>query len=274
MMQDYTEIEQKLKEFFDFNFELLKLESGHTITENIKQIAWNQVKYYWIKLQDIATKVTDTEVRLCLPNQKTKKGRLYSIDGVVDIVKEHDQTWMYDIKTHDADYVRKNIEFYEHQLNVYTFIWEKLRKNKLDHAAVISTSYPKALRDALHEGDSQKIEDVLRGWDPIIELPFGEEKVKATVSDFGEVVDAIEENQFFAPPISKLEEKIPGSQKLFVTHVCRNCDTRFSCPSYRKYVAGSSKGTAVKFKKYIDLGADDLEQEEMINANLEAAENP
>lgn len=273
MTEDYTEIEQKLKEFFEFNFELLKLESGHAITGDIKLIAWNQVYYYWVKLQDIAKKVTDTEVRLCLPNQKTKKGRLYSIDGVVDIVKELDQTWMYDIKTHDADYIRKNKFFYEHQLNVYTFIWQKLRQNKLDHAAVISTSYPKALRDAIHEGDPKKIEKALQEWDPIIDMPFDEDKVKLTVSDFGEVVDAIEDNQFSSPPVSKLEEKIPGSTKLFVTHVCRNCDTRFSCPSYRKYVANSTKGTAVKFKKYIDLGADDLEQEEWVNANLEAAGN-
>ena len=61
---------------------------------------------------------------------------------MVDIVKEDDDTWMYDIKTHDAEYINANKEFYENQLNIYAHIWQNLRKEKLNHTAVISTHIP------------------------------------------------------------------------------------------------------------------------------------
>jgi hypothetical protein len=272
MTEEHAEIEQKLREFFEVNFEILKLESGHTITEDTKRLAWNQVLYYWKKLNGIAQHVTDTEVRLCLPNQKTKKRRTFSIDGLVDIVREHGETWMYDIKTHDADYIRGNRDFYENQLNVYTYIWQKLRENKLDHTAIISTAYPKTLRDAIHAGDLERIEKAIQEWDPVIDMPFSQESVERTVKDFGEVVDEIEDNLFSSPPIKKLEEKVPGTDRTFVNRVCSNCDTRFTCPSFRKYITTLTKGVHTKFKKYVDIAGDDLDQEEWVNANLEASE--
>jgi len=107
------EIEAFLRESFEQNFELLKLESGHSLGADIKDAAWNQVLFYWRKLKDIATRVTETEVRLNLPDQESPGGRKFGIEGVVDIVREGDQTVMYDIKTHDADQVRENIADYE-----------------------------------------------------------------------------------------------------------------------------------------------------------------
>lgn len=99
------EIEKQIREYFEENYELLRLEGGHALTEAGKQDAFYQVLYYWKKLKDIANKVTETEVKLSLPNQETTKGRKFSIEGVVDIVREENETWMYDIKTHDPDYV-------------------------------------------------------------------------------------------------------------------------------------------------------------------------
>ena len=72
------EIEQKLKEYFEENYELLRLEGGHALTEEGKANAFNQVLYYWKKLNHIAKKVTDTEVKLTLPEQVTPNGRKFT----------------------------------------------------------------------------------------------------------------------------------------------------------------------------------------------------
>ena len=109
--QNYEqEMEDFLREVFEENFEHLRLESGHSITPYGKEVAFNQVLIYWRKMRGVAENVTDTEVRLSLPQQETPRGREYTIEGVVDIVREQDRTMMYDIKTHEADYVRANLE--------------------------------------------------------------------------------------------------------------------------------------------------------------------
>ena len=105
-------IEEKIRELFEQNYQLLRLDGGHALTEDVKDLALNQVILYWRKLKDVAKKVTDAEVRLSLPNQTTPKGKAFSIDGVVDIVREGNVTQMYDIKTHDLDYVHQNKELY------------------------------------------------------------------------------------------------------------------------------------------------------------------
>lgn len=161
MMTDEQIIED-IKERFEENYELLRLEGGHSMTENIKELALNQVIYYYKKMKEVATRVTDTEVKLTLPNQKTSKGREFTIEGVVDIIKEDNETWMYDIKTHEPEYIKDNIELYEHQLEVYAFIWQELRKQGLDHTAIISTSYPKSLKEALFTNDLNRIENELK----------------------------------------------------------------------------------------------------------------
>ena len=84
--------------------------------------------YYWKKLNHIAKKVIDTEVKLTLPEQVTPKGRKFSIEGIVDIVREDEETWMYDIKTHDPDYVKTHNDLYEKQLNIYSYIWQNFER--------------------------------------------------------------------------------------------------------------------------------------------------
>ena len=267
------EMEAKIKEFFDNNYEILHLESGHSITEDGKRRALEQVLYYWRKLKEIAKNVTDTEVRLTLPDQKTPKKRTYSIDGVVDIVKEKDETWMYDIKTHEPEYIVANKEFYEEQINVYAHIWQKLRGNALDHAAIISTAYPKGMRDAFFYRDLDRFQQEMEKWNPVIEISFTPEKVDKTIKDFGKIVDAIEESEFVPPEKGKLEEKAYGSTRAFGVQVCRNCDARFSCGAFRAYATDPKRKGRVEFVKYIELSGDDLEQEQWVNANLEALED-
>ena len=130
-----VDIEQFLRDTFEDNYRTLRLEGGHGLTPDIKDYAYQQVLRYWQKLKQVAENVTDTEVPLVLPNQQTPKKRHYNIEGVVDILREGSRTVMYDIKTHDGDYVRENRELYEKQLNVYAHIWQELRGQPLDETA-------------------------------------------------------------------------------------------------------------------------------------------
>ncbi len=91
---------------------------------------------YWKKLRHIAEKVTDTEVRLNLPNQTTPKGRGFCVEGVVDIVREDEKVTMYDIKTHDlaviaTDTMRRNIKTVIGRNSQNFMICRSRRTNKL-----------------------------------------------------------------------------------------------------------------------------------------------
>jgi hypothetical protein len=137
-MMEETEILERIKELFEDNYEVMRLEGGAAITEDTKRLAFNQVLFYYQKMKDVATRVTQTEVKLTLPDQKTPKGRNFTIEGIVDIVRDDEETWMYDIKTHDPEYIQANKDQYEKQLNVYAHIWQGLRGEALDQTAVIS----------------------------------------------------------------------------------------------------------------------------------------
>lgn len=263
------EIEQHIKQSFEQNYEMLKLEGGHAMTNDVKEAALTQVLFYYRKMRDIAEKVTDTEVKLTLPDQTTAEGRKFTIEGIVDIVREDEEVWMYDIKTHDPDYIAGNKQFYEKQLNVYAHIYEGLRGNKLDHTAIISTAFPSNMRAAIASGDSARIENELDKWNPLIEIPFDESKVQATIQDFAAVVDKIEANCFQPPGIEILKSKIEGTNSLFATRVCRNCDARYSCEAYREYALLTGTRTQSNFKKYFEDIANYVDQEEFLIANID-----
>src|SRR6267142_4674666 len=127
------EIENKIKNIFEQNYETLRLEGGHALAADVLQAAMNQVLYNYRKLRIIAENVSETEVKLTLPEQITPEGRKFTIEGVVDIVEEGNDVWMYDIKTHDPDYIKGNTQLYKSQLNIYSYIYQMLRGNKLDH---------------------------------------------------------------------------------------------------------------------------------------------
>ncbi len=266
------EMEDFIRQVFEENFEQLRLESSHSIAFHVKETALNQILLYWRKLREIAENVTDTEVRLSLPGQESPRGREYTIEGVVDIVREQDRTLMYDIKTHDADYVRANIDLYEQQLNVYAHIWQELRQQPLDYTAIIATAYPEAVQEALASGDPMHIAYALEHWEPVVPIDYDASRVYRTISEFGKVVDEVEDGHFSPPSLDDLNEVIPGPRReRFATRVCRNCDARFSCGSYRQY---AWHGRGVAERKAAEYFADppvDLEQEEWRTASLDAA---
>jgi PD-(D/E)XK nuclease superfamily len=230
---------------------------------------------YWQKLRDVAMRVTDTEVRLTLPEQRTPRGRNYTIEGVVDIVREDERTVMYDIKTHDADYVRANCDLYEKQLNVYANIWQALRGQPLDETAIIATAFPAMLTEAIQRRDEAQITREMARWEPLIEIPLDQSHVEATIEEFGTVVDEIEEKRFAPPPVERLKERIGGTPLIFATQVCRNCDSRFSCTSYRNYAASATHNRIeFKFSQFFGDLETEAERTERIIVNLAEAPPP
>jgi hypothetical protein len=258
-LQDRIEIEERIIECFEKNFERLRLDSGHSITPEIKRQALLQVIMYYRKLKGIAETVTDTEVKLTLPQQISPNGNKFTVEGIVDIIRDDKKntTTMYDIKTHEADFVQANKNQYEKQLNVYTHIWQELRQQQLDSTAVVATQFPKKLKKALDDGDDVKIERELQEWNPVIEIPFSQSTVDETINQFACVVDKIEDGEFQPPSVAILNQVIIGTRQKFATRICRNCDARFSCNSYRDY-ASETSSFVNGFTEYIsDLGANE-----------------
>jgi len=272
-MADLDPIEQFIRDTFEQNYENIRRETGHAISPQLKDLALNQILLYWRKLKNIAQSVTETEVKLNLPNQTSPAGRKFSIEGVVDIVRANDRVIMYDVKTHESEYVRAHSEEYEQQLNVYAYIWHHLREQQLDETAIIATEYPIAVKEALASHDNNQIEKALLDWDPLVTLPFHPEKVQRMIDEFARIIDKIEDNHFAPASIETLRERIgKNDNSLFATAICRYCDARFSCSAYREY-ASNTKGPTIEktFREYFsDLGTD-LEREEWTTTTLDAA---
>lgn len=263
------DIEAFIAENFEQNYARLQIEGGHSLTPYVKAGALRQVQMYWRKMREVATNVTDTEVRLTLPDQITPQGRNYTIEGVVDIVCEDDRTVMYDIKTHDPDYVRGHVDKYEQQLNVYAHIWSQLRGNQLDETAIIATAFPATLREALSRKDQHRIDDEFERWNPLIPIPLEGANVEDTIREFGAVVDAIEDKRFAPPSVETLKSRIENTRDLFATRICRNCDARFSCASYRNYAISTNSRKEFNFSEYFsDYDASDLERVERVTVTF------
>jgi hypothetical protein len=269
-----AEIEQEIKRLFEENYEIMQLEGGHSLSAYTKQAAMLQVLFYWKKMREVAENVTDTEVKLNLPEQLTPQGRKYGIEGVVDIIRENNKTVMYDIKTHDADYVRVNTAEYQKQLNVYAHIWQGLRKQNLDQTAIIATSFPVGLRESVRNSDEKRIAKELDNWEPLIDIPFNQDSVEDTIREFGEVVDAIESRQFEPPSVDQLKSQLPGKKIAFAAFVCRICDARFSCSAYRNYVQSSAPRADSLLRRFLSDFGSDADREDWVYANLENTPNP
>ncbi len=239
-----TEVEQHIHDFFDRNYDLLRQEGGHVIAEGAKRQALEQVLFYWRRLKTVATSVTETEAKLTLPGQVTPNGRPFVIDGVVDIVSNGNEILMYDLKTHDEGDVRAERDFYEGQLNVYAHIWNGIRPQRLDGAAIIATRLPKTLREALSSGDPAALNEAMASWKPVVKFPIAQGSVNRTIQDFGWCIDAIEEGQFGPPSPDQLAQRRRG--KTFAERTCANCDARFSCSSYRDYQQRQNRESSQK----------------------------
>jgi len=270
-----AEKQQSIEEFlikrFQDNFERIKFESGHGLSPELKEAAMRQVLFYWLRLKAVAEAVTDTEVRLNLAGQVTPKKRKFNIEGVVDIVREKARTVMYDLKTHDPEYIKKNASEYERQLNVYAHIWQKLRQQELDETAVIATRFPDSLNGAWdrQKEDPDRFEEELRNWNPIIEFKFNTKHVEDVVREFGRTVDAIEDGVYSPPRTTRLRE-IEVGKRTFATRVCRNCDVRFSCAPYRQYIKTSRSRDLPRFREIFEDTGPQEDRDLRMDAGLTA----
>jgi hypothetical protein len=269
MMESDQDVVNFLKETFERNFELLKLESGHSLGADIKEQAWMQVLLYWFKLKEVAKRVTDAEVRLNLPGKVSPQGKKFGIEGVVDIVREDEQTIMYDIKTHEAGQVRENAKEYEDQLNIYAHIWTKLRGQRLDGTTIIATAFPESLKEALADGDKERIKYEYEKWDPLVEIKFDPAHVEEVIDNFGTVVDCIENREFQPAPMEKLRTRSGWAKREFASHVCRYCDARYSCDSYRKYAMEGSGRDVNALRQYLTDTGNEVDQQDWLSASLD-----
>ncbi|WP_440993960.1 PD-(D/E)XK nuclease family protein [Cysteiniphilum litorale] len=272
-------IEKKIRTLLAHNYTHLQKEGGHSLSPYMLAQAYKQVLFYYKKMYQFMAQITEVEVKLTLPGQVTPEGRKFTIEGVVDIVKEHGETWIYDLKTHDKEYIVANPEQYRGQINVYAHIWQGLRHNELDHAGIISTALPRELNlaikkqnlteESLHYADNNdKVQQALANWQPIVSIEFNKDLLKQTINAFAEVVDKIENKEFSAPDPSVLNQEIQPKKK-FATAVCRNCDLRFSCDAYMAYMTDGTRNKEHFFEKYFkDVAIDEEEQESLFEAEI------
>lgn len=262
------ELEGKIRQIFEENFELIRAEGGHSITDFLKEEAFNQILCYLRKNRALIERITEAEVKLTLAGQKTPgTGRSYAIEGVVDIIREGEDVWMYDLKTHERSAIEANKEFYREQLNVYAFIWKNLMGRALDDTAIISTALPDKLKSAMRAGDQEAAARSMVDWEPVIPLGYSEEEVEAMIDRFGQIVDKIEDHRFAPPSVDRLFEKEPSGGQAFAVRTCRNCDVRFSCSAFREYATGSGS-RKMGFRQYFDDYGTDFEPEDYIEGNL------
>ena len=264
--QDLTE--EKIREFFEEDFDFLRESAGHTISRTMKEQALQQVLCYWRKNKEIVQKMTRSEVKLSLPEQKTPTKKIpYTIEGVVDIVQEGDETWLYDLKTHPIERIKGQPQSYKDQLSIYGYIWQKLQGNRLDNTAIISTPVPEDLQRAIKNKDEKAVERLMANWEPVIPFGYDEEEVADIIEKFGTTVEKIENADFAPPPVEVLKDKPKGMTSSFGTHVCRNCDVRFSCKSFASFLMesrGAKRNNMIEFMKLPDS-----EQNDFIDGNLE-----
>lgn len=259
---------------FEEELALAEEETGVRANAFARREALRQVLLYWRKLRGTAERVEETEVRLVLPNRTSPAGRHYNLVGVVDIVADESGTRMYDLKTHEPEYVRAHPEDYAAQLEVYATIYEELRGKKIDGTGVISTGLPARLRQAMASGDEAAMERELEAWEPLIRLPFTRASRDATVEAFGRVVDRIEEGDFQPQPTERLDEDFAGRGRSFGERVCQNCDVRYSCSSYRAWRLDGRKVRTDTVLEYFELAKNREEDEEYRYAAEAAARSP
>ncbi|HUW42363.1 MAG TPA: PD-(D/E)XK nuclease family protein [Rectinemataceae bacterium] len=256
------EMEVFIAEAFEDELDRAEEETGVRANAFARREAFRQILLYWRKHKATAESVRETEVRLVLPNRSSPKGRRFNLEGVVDIIATSSGTMMYDLKTHEPEYVRAHPDDYAAQLDVYATIYEELKGRRIDGTGIISTSLPTRLKDAMNAGDSAAIARELSSWEPLIPLPFSRESRDATIADFGRVVDCIEDGDFSPPPPDRLDEAYAGRGRSFGEKVCQNCDVRFSCSSYRTWRLDGKRVKKDNVLEYFRLAENHEEDEE------------
>jgi hypothetical protein len=254
------EIEEFIHEAFEENYNHLRQDGGHSMSDHILKLAKRQVYLYLNTLYETALNVKETEIPLTLPAQTSPKNRKYNIFGVVDLIEENGETHMYDLKTHDVDYVLQHRDDYKGQLHVYAYIWEKLYERKVDKAAIIAIGENEQLRQERLLWDGPEEDFRPTKWNPIVTFDLERENIDVEINRFGHIVDCIEDRKFH-PRL--LDVKHPSTNDE-VKRFCSNCDIRFSCPSYSQYIM-NSKTRNKQLRNLFSYFENSLEDEEILD---------
>lgn len=261
------EIEQFIQEVFEENYQQLKQVGGHSLSEHILKLAKRQVYLYLNTLYETALNVKETEIPLTLPSQISPKNRKYNIYGVVDLIEEDGKVNMYDLKTHDVDYVLEHKEEYKGQLHVYAYIWEMLYERKVDNCAIIAIGENEQLRQERYSWDGPDETFKPTKWNPIVSFDLEKKDIENEIKRFGQIVDYIEDRIFHPRILDVKSAKTKDDIKRF----CSNCDIRFSCPSYTNYVTKSTmpkQNLKTTFNYYENSLEDEDVLEEILDETL------
>lgn len=253
-------------EDFDRNYMLLEHETGRSLSPQLRKAALLQVIVYWYAMRSVAERVTETEVRLVLPLQSSPQKRKFNLEGVVDLIRTDAGIFMHDIKSLDKEVIEGQLDSYAEQLGVYAHIWQTLNNQRIDGASVISTAIPREISEKL-EGvdihDESAVLEVLKGWNPTIDVNVTQPEIAQITEKFGTVVDKISCKEFSPANVFKLKQKPDGQSRDFGSLICRKCDGRFSCESYREFM----KDKDGKLANLISLiQGEDSEEDEFIEA--------
>ena len=267
-----NEMVKTIVEDFERNNKIMEYETGRSLSPQLKRAALLQVILYWYRMKAIAENVTETEVRLILPLQKSPKDRSFNMEGVVDLIRTNDGTFMYDLKSVEKEIILGQLEQVTQQLGIYAHIWQNLNNKKVNGASVISTAVPKEISSKL-EGvnleSSAEILEILKDWNPLIDVNVEKPEVELITKKFGVVVDKISGKEFSPPSLDKLKSKAKGQDRDFGSLVCRKCDGRYSCGSYKDYMAGNDGklGDLIKL-----IWSEEQDQDEYLEAATAANE--
>lgn len=250
---------EDINQLFEDTYESIMAENSGGLDPDAVREAKRHVMMYWEKLgNEVASKVTETEVPLSLMGQTTPNGKIeYSIYGIVDVVREGEQVTLYDIKTHPTSHINEDKLRFAPQLNIYAYMYKQLRSVAVTRTCIIATEPPEVLKQ-VNPDDLYDHPDFI-GWDPIIDIEFDEHQMADTIREFGEVVQAIE-NRVFTP--MTVEQIVDSGAKNNGQIYCRKCDARFSCSAYIDYAKQKGGVTARSVQFYMDNGMTDDEVEQ------------
>jgi hypothetical protein len=264
--------QQEIKEFiqisFEENYQQLRQEGGHSLSEHILELARRQVYLYWNTLYQTALNVKETEISLTLPAQTSPKNHKFNIFGIVDLIEEDGEVHMYDLKTHDVDYVLEHKEDYKGQLHVYAYVWEKLYERKVDKVSIVAIGENEQLRQERKDWNGPVEDFKPTKWNPVVTFDLEETAITEEINRFGQIVDCIENRQFYPRVLDVNDQNTKDDVKRF----CSNCDIRFSCPSYTNYAAKASKRNK-QLQNTFSYYENSAEDEEILEEIFEEAFN-
>ena len=227
------ELEEKLREFFESNYQVLKESSGHTINENMKERAFEQVLMYWRKHKEMVLDGDVSNVKITLSNQQTpNKKNPYSIEGRLDVLEKDGKISLFDVTTNSKEQIEDSIDSYREELNLFAYELERMQQGTVDDTFVLSTSIPRDVKHALKTNNAVELGHALENWDPVVPIQHDASTQEAALKKVGEVIEKINNCEFDPPPPSTLQKKFKDD-KTFYQHVCENCDIRKSCESFR-----------------------------------------